>query len=176
MCDEPAPTPRELQVLRLICEGHSTKQVAGLLGISAKTAACHRMRLMEKANVHDPINLFRWAIQRGYVTVQRPSTPARKPEPEAVSNWSVTLGDRAMVGKLTFALDQARKRFLDASRELSCAAGEVSMGIHGPDRILRFAPPEDRRRAAYEEYERARRNLDDFLLAESRRAASGEEM
>lgn len=176
MRDEPAPTPRELQVLRLICEGHSTKQVAGLLGISTKTAACHRMRLMEKANVHDPINLLRWAIRRGYVTVERPSAPAREPEPETVSNWSVTIGDGAMVGKLTFAIDQARKRFLDVSRELGQAAGEVSMGIHGPDRILRFDPPEDPRRVAYEEYQKARRNLDEFLLAESGEEASGKEI
>ena len=102
----PAPTPRELQVLRLICEGHSTKQVSGLLGIRAKTAACHRMRLMEKAKVHDPINLFRWAIERGYVTVERRPSTAKQAEPEpAMPNWSMTVGDRTVVGKLTFALD-----------------------------------------------------------------------
>jgi DNA-binding NarL/FixJ family response regulator len=61
------PTPRELEVLALVCDGRSTKQVADLLGISFKTAACHRMRLMEKAGVHDPISLFRWAHQNGYV-------------------------------------------------------------------------------------------------------------
>jgi DNA-binding NarL/FixJ family response regulator len=65
------PTPRERQVLGLICEGHSTKQIAGLLGISFKTAACHRMRLMDKAGVHDPISLFRWALIEGYITIER---------------------------------------------------------------------------------------------------------
>jgi len=66
----PAPTPRELQVLQLICDGHSTKQIAAMLGISFKTAACHRMRLMDKAGVHDPISLFRWALRRGYVSLE----------------------------------------------------------------------------------------------------------
>ena len=63
------PTPRERQVLELICNGHSTKQIAGILGISFKTAACHRMRLMDKAAVHDPISLFRWAIRTGYIVI-----------------------------------------------------------------------------------------------------------
>jgi len=63
------PTPRERQVLTLICEGHSTKQIAALLGIRFKTAACHRMRLMDKAGVHDPISLFRWALLRRYIVL-----------------------------------------------------------------------------------------------------------
>jgi len=70
------PTPRERQVLELICEGYSTKQIAGLLGISFKTAACHRMRLMDKAEVHDPISLFRWAIIEGYIVVERRASGA----------------------------------------------------------------------------------------------------
>ena len=61
------PTPREQEVLELICEGHSTKQIAGLLGISHKTVACHRDRLLQKAAVHDTVSLFRWAILNGYV-------------------------------------------------------------------------------------------------------------
>jgi DNA-binding NarL/FixJ family response regulator len=63
------PTPRELQVLELICQAQSTKQIADLLGVSFKTAACHRMRLMEKAGVHDAISLFRWALEKGHVTL-----------------------------------------------------------------------------------------------------------
>src|SRR6185312_9887032 len=76
------PTPRERQVLELICEGYSTKQIAGLLGISFKTAACHRMRLMDKAEVHDPISLFRWALIEGYIVVER-RVPAATSESEA---------------------------------------------------------------------------------------------
>jgi DNA-binding CsgD family transcriptional regulator len=104
----PAPTPRELEVLKLICEGHSTKQVAGLLGISVKTAACHRMRLMEKANVHDPINLMRWAILRGYVTVERPTPPPLPPQ-LPTAQWSLTLGDKTTVGKLTIAFQEYQR-------------------------------------------------------------------
>jgi DNA-binding NarL/FixJ family response regulator len=61
------PTPRELQVLELICQGKSTKQIAQLLGVSHKTVGSHRMRLMEKAGVHDAIRLFRWALVKGHV-------------------------------------------------------------------------------------------------------------
>jgi DNA-binding CsgD family transcriptional regulator len=96
------PTPRELEVLRLICEGRSTKQVAGLLGISVKTAACHRMRLMEKANVHDSINLFRWAIQRGHVTVEGPPGTAAKAKPDTFglveTDDGPRSGEKALLG------------------------------------------------------------------------------
>ena len=86
------PTPRERQVLELICEGYSTKQIAGLLGISFKTAACHRMRLMDKAEVHDPISLFRWALLQGHIVLDRRladsapplGNPACKTQPEVV--------------------------------------------------------------------------------------------
>jgi DNA-binding NarL/FixJ family response regulator len=63
------PTPRELQILDLICQGQSSKQIADLLGISHKTVGCHRMRLMQKAQVHEQISLFRWALLKGHVTI-----------------------------------------------------------------------------------------------------------
>jgi DNA-binding NarL/FixJ family response regulator len=65
-------TPRELKVLQLICEAHTTKQIAALLGVSHKTVACHRTRLMTKARVHSPISLFRWALETGYITIGVP--------------------------------------------------------------------------------------------------------
>src|SRR5206468_2485479 len=58
-------TPREVQVLKCIAEGNSTKQVAVQLGIAFKTAACHRQHLMAKLGVHDTANLVRCAIRRG---------------------------------------------------------------------------------------------------------------
>lgn len=58
---------RERQVLQLICEGRSTKQVAGQLGISVKTAESHRTRLMQKLNIHETASLVRYAIRRGLV-------------------------------------------------------------------------------------------------------------
>ena len=65
-------TPRELEVLRLICEGYSTNAVAAKLGVSIKTAACHRHRIMGKARVGNFVQLLRWAIRHGLVTVEVP--------------------------------------------------------------------------------------------------------
>ena len=61
-------TPRERQVLQLGGEGKSTKQIAGVLQISVKTAEFHRGRLMKKLNVHDTANLVRYAIREGFIT------------------------------------------------------------------------------------------------------------
>lgn len=61
-------TPRERQVLQLVGEGKSTKQIADVLRISVKTAEFHRGRLMKKVNVHDTANLVRYAIREGWIT------------------------------------------------------------------------------------------------------------
>jgi DNA-binding NarL/FixJ family response regulator len=60
-------TSRERQVLQLIAEGKSTKDVASLLGISVKTAESHRTRLMQKLDIHETASLVRYAIRRGIV-------------------------------------------------------------------------------------------------------------
>jgi len=60
-------TPREKQVLTLVGEGKSTKQIAEALKISVKTAEFHRGRLMKKLNVHDTANLVRYAIREGWI-------------------------------------------------------------------------------------------------------------
>jgi len=60
-------TPRERQVLQLVGEGKSTKQIAEVLHISVKTAEFHRGRLMKKLNVHDTANLVRYAIREGWI-------------------------------------------------------------------------------------------------------------
>lgn len=67
------PTEREIAVLKLICEGRSTKEIARQLGISFKTVASHRYRLMAKANARNSVLLFRWALLNGYVTVESES-------------------------------------------------------------------------------------------------------
>jgi DNA-binding NarL/FixJ family response regulator len=61
-------TPREREVLQLIAEGNSTKQVAAILGISPKTAESHRARIMKKLDVHEVAGLVRYAIRRGLVS------------------------------------------------------------------------------------------------------------
>ncbi len=62
-------TPRERQVLQLVGEGKSTKQIAEVLHISVKTAEFHRGRLMKKLNVHDTANLVRFAIREGWIAL-----------------------------------------------------------------------------------------------------------
>jgi DNA-binding NarL/FixJ family response regulator len=56
---------RERQVLQLIAEGNSTKDIAGALGISAKTVESHRSKLMRKLGIHHTAGLVRYAIRRG---------------------------------------------------------------------------------------------------------------
>jgi DNA-binding NarL/FixJ family response regulator len=58
-------TPRERQVLQLVAEGKTTKEVAEILGVSAKTAESHRTRIMEKLDIHGTAGLVRYAIRLG---------------------------------------------------------------------------------------------------------------
>jgi DNA-binding NarL/FixJ family response regulator len=58
---------RERQVLQLVGEGKSTKEVAALLGISVKTAESHRSRVMQKLDIHETASLVRYAIRRGLI-------------------------------------------------------------------------------------------------------------
>jgi DNA-binding NarL/FixJ family response regulator len=60
-------TTRERQVLQLVGEGRSTKQVAALLGISVKTADSHRAKLMYKLDIHLVAGLVRYAIRSGLI-------------------------------------------------------------------------------------------------------------
>ena len=58
-------TPRERQILQLIAEGKTTKAIAGMLGITFKTAESHRNRIMKKLDIHQTAGLVRYAIRRG---------------------------------------------------------------------------------------------------------------
>ena len=60
-------TPRQREILQLIAEGHSTKEIAQILNISVKTAESHRAQLMERLNIHDVAGLVRYAIRAGLV-------------------------------------------------------------------------------------------------------------
>jgi DNA-binding NarL/FixJ family response regulator len=60
-------SPRERQVVQLIAEGQTTKEIASLLGISVKTAETHRSRIMDKLDIHETAGLVRYAIRRGMV-------------------------------------------------------------------------------------------------------------
>jgi DNA-binding NarL/FixJ family response regulator len=58
-------TPREREVLHLVCEGKSTKEVARELDISVKTAENHRSRILDKLDLANTAELVRWAARRG---------------------------------------------------------------------------------------------------------------
>jgi two-component system response regulator NreC len=61
-------SPRERQVVQLVAEGKSTKQIAEALHIRAKTAEFHRGRVMRKLDIHDVAGLVRYAIREGLVS------------------------------------------------------------------------------------------------------------
>lgn len=56
-------TPREREVLQLLAEGKSNKEVAGILGISVKTAETHRANIMLKLDFHSVTELVRYAVR-----------------------------------------------------------------------------------------------------------------
>jgi DNA-binding NarL/FixJ family response regulator len=70
--DERTPrlSPREREVLQLIAEGRTSKEVAVLLGISATTVKSHRNHLMEKLDIHDKAGLTRYAIRIGLIRIE----------------------------------------------------------------------------------------------------------
>ncbi len=56
---------REREILQMIAEGHSSPQIALLLGISKKTVEAHKAHIMEKLNIHDRVGLIKYAIRKG---------------------------------------------------------------------------------------------------------------
>lgn len=60
-------TPRELEVLKLVAEGHSSQEIAATLVISIKTVERHRANIIEKLGVRDRVGLTRYAIRRGLI-------------------------------------------------------------------------------------------------------------
>ena len=58
-------TSREREVLQLIAEGETTKEIARRLGLAVKTVESHRIRLMRKLDIHETATLVRYAIRRG---------------------------------------------------------------------------------------------------------------
>lgn len=61
-------TGRQREILQLIAEGQSTKEIAAALGVSVKTIETHRSRLMERLDIRDVPGLVRFAIRAGLVT------------------------------------------------------------------------------------------------------------
>jgi DNA-binding NarL/FixJ family response regulator len=64
-------TPRQCEVLQLIAEGHTTKEIARILDVSVKTVETHRAQLMKRLDVHDIAGLVRYAIRVGLVSPEK---------------------------------------------------------------------------------------------------------
>ena len=62
-------TPRQREVLQLVAEGRSTKEIAGVLGLSVKTVEFHKSALMQKLRLHTTAELTKYAIERGLIGV-----------------------------------------------------------------------------------------------------------
>jgi DNA-binding NarL/FixJ family response regulator len=62
-------TPRELEILQLIVNGNSNKEIADQLDLSANTVAVHRANIMETLGIHKTAELVVYAIRNGLVTI-----------------------------------------------------------------------------------------------------------
>lgn len=67
--DEEVLTPREREILQLIAEGYTNKQIAEILCLSIKTIQAHRANLMQKLDLHDRGELIKYAIQKKIIEV-----------------------------------------------------------------------------------------------------------
>lgn len=64
-------TPRQREILQLIAEGHSTKDIGSRLGLSVKTVETHRAQIMERLDIHDIAGLVRFAVRVGLVSSEK---------------------------------------------------------------------------------------------------------
>jgi DNA-binding NarL/FixJ family response regulator len=64
---EPILTPRQREVLQMIAEGKSTKEIARILNISVKTVETHRTQLMDRLDIHETAGLVRYAMRAGLI-------------------------------------------------------------------------------------------------------------
>ena len=61
------PTPRELQIVRLLADGQSNKEIAAVLQLSIRTVETYRARLMTKLKVHSAAEIVRYAIRQRFI-------------------------------------------------------------------------------------------------------------
>jgi len=62
-------TDREREILKLLVEGHSTREIAEMLVISPKTVERHKTNLMAKLDIHNRLDLFKYALRKGIIVV-----------------------------------------------------------------------------------------------------------
>jgi two-component system response regulator NreC len=75
-------TPREIEVLRLVAEGHTNQDIADRLQLSRKTVDTHRTNLMRKLGIHDVTELVKYALRRGVIRLE-PGRGPGAPDPQA---------------------------------------------------------------------------------------------
>jgi DNA-binding CsgD family transcriptional regulator len=148
-CYLPVPTPRELEVLKLIAAGLSTKQIAVTLGISFKTASCHRSRLMDKLGIHEIAGLTRYAIRNGHIGVSVGDRESRDQE------------DLFQRVRVTYAEYQ---RALDAYATF--LKHRESIGLANPDSSTGARRLRDGEKNAHEKYHSALLEFKKFLIPE----------
>jgi DNA-binding NarL/FixJ family response regulator len=68
--NDPPLTPRQREVLQLLAEGYSAKEIAAILGISSRTAEFHKYRMMEMLKVNTGAELIRYAIRHGIILTE----------------------------------------------------------------------------------------------------------
>jgi DNA-binding NarL/FixJ family response regulator len=64
-------TPRQVEILQLIAEGNSNREIARLLALSVKTIESHRAQLMERLDLHDAAGIVRYAVRTGLVAADK---------------------------------------------------------------------------------------------------------
>src|ERR1700675_3317271 len=80
----PKLTPREREVIQLLAEGKSSKEVASLLNLSTKTAETHRSNIMRKLDIHSIRDLVVYAVKNDIIQVQV-SSPATQPTADSAA-------------------------------------------------------------------------------------------
>jgi DNA-binding CsgD family transcriptional regulator len=63
-------TPRQVEVLRMVAEGHTTRAIAGRLRLSAKTVESHRGEVMKRLEIHHVVGVVRYAVRVGLVPME----------------------------------------------------------------------------------------------------------
>lgn len=73
--DEPKPTGREQEILRLLATGKSNKEIGALLGITVRTVETHRANIMQKLGLHSVAELIHYAMDRGFIAIRMGGHP-----------------------------------------------------------------------------------------------------
>jgi DNA-binding NarL/FixJ family response regulator len=61
-------TPRQIEILRMVADGHRTREIASRLKLSVKTVESHRGELMKRLEIHDLVSLVRYAVRVGLIS------------------------------------------------------------------------------------------------------------